>query len=108
MAIHHHTGYPVLDKSGDLMGIIMLDDVAKIDTEKRNEVLLGDIVQKSPITAYPKELALDAFKKMRMHNLNRIAVVDEINRKKIVGVLTKTDLGHILSEKLSLEKKDND
>jgi len=108
MARHHHTGYPVLDKNCELMGIVTLDDVAKIDTEKRNDTLIGDIVEKNPATVYPKELALHAFKKMRIHNLSRIAVVDEVNKKKIVGVLTKTDLGHILSEKLSLENKGND
>jgi coenzyme F420 hydrogenase subunit beta len=108
MARHHHTGYPVINKNGDLVGVIALDDLVKVATDKRNEVLIGDIVQKNPITIYSKDLALDAFKKMRLHNLSRIAVVNEVHPKKIVGILTKSDLGHILREKLSLEEKEND
>lgn len=100
MAKHHHTGYPVVDENGDFMGIIALDDVAKVEKEKRDEVLIRDIMQKNPASISPEELALDAFKKMRMHDLDRIAVVGEINPKKIVGILTKTDLRHILSDQI--------
>jgi CBS domain-containing protein len=99
MAKYHHTGFPVVDENGDFMGIVALDDVAKIEKEKRSEFLIRDIVQKNPASIYPEELALDAFKKMRNHNLDRIAVVDEANPKKIVGILTKTDLRHILSDR---------
>ncbi len=45
-------------------------------------------------------MVVDAFKKMRTNNMGRIAVVNKANPKKIVGVLTKTDLMHILSDKL--------
>jgi len=100
MAKHHHMGYPVMDKHGDLVGIVALEDAANVEKEKRDQVLIRDIVQKNPVTIHPEELALDAFKKMRTNNMGRIAVVNEANPKKIVGVLTKTDLMHILSDKL--------
>jgi coenzyme F420 hydrogenase subunit beta len=98
MARHHHTAYPVVDENGDFIGIVALDDVAKVEKEKRNEVLVRDIVPETTASIYPEELALDAFKKMRVHDLNRIAVVDKANPKKVVGILTKTDLRHILSD----------
>ena len=98
MAKHHHTGYPVVDEKGDFVGIVTLDDITKVDKEKRNEVLIRDIVQKNPATIHPEEFALDAFKKMRVHDVDRIAVVDDTNPKKIVGILTKTDLQYILSD----------
>ncbi len=100
MAKYHHTGYPVVDENGNFVGIVALDDVVKVEKEKRGEVLIRDIVQKNPVSICPEELALDAFKKMRIHNLDRMAVVDKDNPKKIVGVLTKTDLQHILSDQL--------
>ena len=102
MAKHHHTGYPVIDENGDFMGIVALEDVAKVEKEKRDEVLVRDIIQKNPVVIYPEALALDAFKKMRINDIGRIAVVDQANPKKIVGVLTKTDLRHILSERYEL------
>jgi len=100
MAKHHHTGYPVVDEHGDFVGIVALEDVAKVKKEKRKEVLIRDIMQKNPVAIFPEELALDAFKKMRMQDMGRIAVVDETNTKKVVGVLTKTDLRHILGAQL--------
>lgn len=100
MAKHHHTSYPVIDENGDFIDIVALDDVAKVEKEKRNEVRIRDIVHKNTVSISPEELALDAFKKMRMHDMNRIAVVDEANPKKIIGLLTKTDLRHILSDKM--------
>ncbi len=100
MAKHHHTGYPVVDKHEDLVGIVTLEDVTKVEKEKRDEALIRDIAQKNLVTIYPEELALDAFKKMRMREMGRIAVVDEANPKKLIGVLTKTDLRHILSDQL--------
>ena len=100
MAKHHHTGYPVVDEHGEFVGIVSLDDVAKVEKDKRDDVFIRDIVQKNPFTIYAEELALDAFKKMRIHDVNRVAVVDDVNHKKIVGVLTKTDLRYILSAHL--------
>lgn len=100
MAKHHHTGYPVIDENGNFMGTVALDDVARVEKEKRNEVLVQDIMQKNHVSISPEELVLDAFKKMRVYDLDRIAVVDASNPKKIVGILTKTDLRHILSEQL--------
>jgi len=100
MAKHHHTGYPVVDANADFIGIVALDDITKVEKEKRAEVLIRDIVQKNHVVISPEALALDAFKKMRMHDVGRIAVVDADNPKKIVGVLTQTDLRHILSDHL--------
>jgi CBS domain-containing protein len=98
MAKHHHTGYPVVDENGDFIGIVALDDVTKVEKEKRSDFLIRDIVQKNPVVVFPEDLALGAFKKMRNNDVSRIAVVDATNPKKIVGVLTRTDLKHILSD----------
>jgi coenzyme F420 hydrogenase subunit beta len=100
MAKHHHTGYPVVDAKGEFIGIVALDDVAKVEKEKRNEVLIQDIMQKEPVSISPEAIALDGFKKMRTYELSRIAVVDDANPKKIIGMLTKTDLRHIFSDEL--------
>jgi coenzyme F420 hydrogenase subunit beta len=97
MAKYHYTGYPVVDANGDFVGIVTLQEAAKIDKPDRDEIHVRDISQSDPIVCYPKERALDAFKKMRTHEIGRIAVVDESNPKKILGVLTTTDLRHILS-----------
>lgn len=98
MAKQHHTGYPVIDVQGDLMGIITLDDVVKIKEENRDQVLMSDILQNNLVIVYPDELALDAFKKIRGNRSERVVVVDRANPKKLLGVLAKTDLVHILRD----------
>ena len=102
MAKHHHTGYPVVDENGDFLGIVALDDLTKVDKKKRGEVLIQDVMQKNSNVIFPEELALTAFNKMRINKTDRIAVVDSSNTKKIVGLLTRTDLGHILSDTLNV------
>ena len=97
MAKYHYTGYPVVDEKGDFVGVVTLQEAAKIDKVNRDEIHVRDIVQADPVVCYPKERALEAFKKMRTYKIARIAVVDEANPKKILGLLTKTDLRHILS-----------
>jgi coenzyme F420 hydrogenase subunit beta len=100
MAKQHHTGYPVIDDHGNLMGIITLDDVVNVEEKNRNNVTMSDILQNNLVTVYPEELVLDAFKKMRLNKSGRVAVVDRKNTKKLLGVLTKTDLVHILRDQM--------
>ena len=99
MAKQHHTGYPVVDANSDLVGIVTLDDVVNVEKEKRDQLLMSDILQDNLVIAYPDDLALDAFKKMRVSKSGRVVVVDKKNPKKLLGVLTKTDLTHIMRDK---------
>ena len=100
MAKHHHTGYPVINEHKDLIGMMTLEDAAKVEKGERDNVLVRDIARRNLVVVYSQELALDAFKKMGVHAIGRIAVVDEVNSKKLIGILTKTDLTHILKDKM--------
>jgi coenzyme F420 hydrogenase subunit beta len=100
MAKHHHIGYPVTDERGDLVGIVTLEDAAKVAKERRDKILIGDIAKRKLVVVYPEELALAAFKRMSTHEIGRIPVVDRKNPKKLLGILTKTDLMHILRKRL--------
>ena len=100
MAKHHHIGYPVTDERDQLVGIVTLEDAAKVEKEKRDKVLIGDIARSKLFVVYPEELALDAFKKMSTHEIGRIPVVERKNPEKLLGILTKTDLMHTLKERL--------
>lgn len=96
MAKQHHVGYPVLDNNGDLAGVVTIEDAAQVDKEKRNTTLVCQIARRQPAAAYPGESALDAFKRMTEHETGRILVLDRANPKKILGIITKTDLIHTL------------
>jgi coenzyme F420 hydrogenase subunit beta len=96
MAKHHHTGYPVIDEKGELIGFMTLEDAAKVDKENRDTIIIGDIIRNNLVIVHPEELALDAFKKMSVNEIGRVAVVDPMNSKQLIGILAKTDLAHIL------------
>jgi coenzyme F420 hydrogenase subunit beta len=100
MAKHHHTGYPVIDENKDLVGFMTLENAANVKKEQRDKVLIRDIIGKNLVVVHPEELALDAFKKISVNEIGRVAVVDPLNPKKLIGILAKTDLAHILRDRV--------
>jgi coenzyme F420 hydrogenase subunit beta len=96
MAQHHHIGYPVLGESGEVIGIITLEDASQISKEARDSTLVNQAIHRKPVAVHVGETALDAFKKMSEHEVGRVLVVDKENPKKILGLITKTDLMHTL------------
>jgi predicted transcriptional regulator len=49
-------------------------------------------------SARPREAALEAFRKMEKYEAGRKIIFDALNQKVILGVITKTDPGHILAK----------
>jgi len=96
MAIHHHMGYPVVDENEELIGVVTFEDIMNVPKEKREKIKVGDIAKRKLITAYPDDSVLDAFEKMNEHDIGRILIVDRRNRKKILGIITRSDIMHAL------------
>ena len=96
MTKHHHMGYPVVNKNGELAGIVTFDDISKVPSSKRKEVPVKEIAHKKLVTVYPDDSAMDVYEKMSKHEIGRILVVDKENPKKLLGIITKTDIMHIL------------
>jgi len=96
MAKHHHIGYPVINENNELIGLVTIEEAAKVEENMRKETLLGHIALRKIIAAYPGETALDVFKKMSENETGRILVFDPANPKKLLGIITKTDLMHVL------------
>jgi coenzyme F420 hydrogenase subunit beta len=98
VAIHHHIGYPVTNEKGEPVGWATLEEAASVAKKKRDTTLVGQIARKKLVAAYPDETALDAFKKMSEHETGRVLVFERADPKKLVGVVTKTDLMHTLAK----------
>jgi coenzyme F420 hydrogenase subunit beta len=98
VAKHHHIGYPVANEKGEPIGWITLEEAASVAKKKRDETLVGQIARKKLVAAYPDETALDAFKRMSAHETGRVLVFDRANSKKLLGIVTKTDLMHTLTK----------
>jgi coenzyme F420 hydrogenase subunit beta len=92
IAKHHHIGFPVIDESNKIVGIVTLQDAMTVAKEKRNSVSVGEIATKSLVVVFPDNSASEAFKKMSEHNIGRLLVVDENDTSLLQGILTRSDV----------------
>ena len=79
-------------------GWVTLEEASSVAKKKRDTTLIGQIARRKLVTAYPDETALDAFKRMSEHETGRVLVFDRDDPKKLVGVVTKTDLMHTMTK----------
>jgi coenzyme F420 hydrogenase subunit beta len=98
VAVHHHIGYPVTNEKGETVGWITLEEAASVPKKQRDTTLVCQIARKKLVAAYPDETALDAFKRMSENETGRVLVFDRADPKKLVGVVTKTDLMHTMAK----------
>jgi CBS domain-containing protein len=96
MAIRHHISYPVIGETGEVLGFVTMEDASQVSKEARDSTLVSQIIHRKPVTVNIGETALDAFKKMSEHETGRVIVIDPADPKKILGLITKTDLMHTL------------
>jgi coenzyme F420 hydrogenase subunit beta len=96
MAKQHHIGYPVVSHDGEPVGVVTLEEAAQISKERRAYTLISQIIRRKPATVYAGETALTVYKKMTEYETGRVLVVDHANPKKLLGIITKTDLMHTL------------
>jgi CIC family chloride channel protein len=99
-------GYPVVDKSGSLLGVItrsnLLDHWIKsyiyTDADGRRiavnpgPIIAYDLIARSPITAFPTDSCRVMAERMAVAGVSRLPVVDPDDPSKIVGIVTINDL----------------
>ena len=96
MADKTYIGYPVINKAGELAGIVTIEEAATVDKDLRWKTQVGSIARQNLDVCYPDETALDAFRKMSNQETGRIMVLDPENPEKLLGIVTKRDLMHLL------------
>ena len=89
-------GYPIVNEKGELIGIVTFEDVSKVPASKRSKTLAKEIAHKRLVTVNTDTSAMEVYEKMDKHKIGRILVVDKENPKKLLGIITKTDILHIL------------
>ncbi len=98
VAKHRHISYPMVNEKGEPVGWITLEETASVPKTKRDSTLVGQIARRKLVTAFTDETALDAFKRMSENETGRVLVFDRADPKKLVGIVTKTDLMHTLTK----------
>ena len=96
MAAEQHGGYPVTNEKDELVGIVTIEEASFVDKKKRDQTFVGAIARPNLDVVYPGETALDAYKKMSSQETGRVLVLDPKNPQRVIGIVTKADLLHVL------------
>lgn len=86
MFAEHHLGFPVVNESGQVVGMVSLRNLERLD----GEGVVGQIMSRPVSTIHEDASALDAFQLMGKNNFGRVVVTDDAGG--MVGIITKTDL----------------
>lgn len=103
MTKHHHMGYPVLDDKEQLMGIVTFEDILKVPSQRHSNTRAEKIVQRKPVTVYPDNSVLDVYNEMSKQKIERVLVVERDNPKKLLGIVTRTDVMHVFMWPMKLK-----
>jgi len=93
----HHNGFPVVNDAGELVGMVCESDFARllIKDEKRAEQLkLKDFAVHKVVTVTPEQSAWEVLKLFDRLHYGRYPVVDPKDPKKLLGIVTRSDIIH--------------
>ncbi|HET7632011.1 MAG TPA: chloride channel protein [Gemmatimonadaceae bacterium] len=85
-----HQGYPVVNASGELIGVItrrdLLDDVESITA------VIRDLIKRPPVVVYDDNTLRDAADQIVRENVGRVPVVTRAEPRRVIGIITRSDL----------------
>jgi H+/Cl- antiporter ClcA len=87
--------YPVVDGDGQLVGVVTRNDLHSLSTvvgSNGHGGVLADIVKPNPIVAYPDEPLRVLVERMAETELTRFPVVARDDPRRLVGLISLTDL----------------
>ncbi len=87
-----HTGFPVVDGDGLMVGIVTRRDLSRLLHEGRGKEPLGSLANRAPITCRPDEMLHKARDRLFDKGIGRLPVVDSRDPHRVVGILTRSDL----------------
>jgi CIC family chloride channel protein len=96
--VYQHKRFPVVDKEG-LIGVIAPANMKTIPREKWFEVKVQDVCEKNVYTAYADSSVQEILDLMYVKNVGRIPIVDRTRPKRIVGIVSKTDIIRAVEKK---------
>lgn len=93
-----HQGYPVVDERGILLGVVTRRNLLSAEENGATEV--RRLIRRPPVYVYDTSTARDAADHMVRHDIGRLPVVDRTNPKRIVGILTRSDILSVYERRL--------
>jgi CBS domain-containing protein len=99
-----HQGYPVVDAGGELVGVVTRGSLlenwiyavikgAEGTAQPAIDVIITyDLIQHEPITVFPWESCRTAAERMAQAGVGRLPVVAPEGPRKVIGIVTRSDL----------------
>jgi len=90
----HITSFPVVNKAGELSGILSISDFQSAFFEEGLEdlVIVKELATREVITVFPDDSLQDALTRLSSKDVAHVPVVDPQNQRKIVGILSRRDI----------------
>ncbi|HEX7010006.1 MAG TPA: chloride channel protein [Phycisphaeraceae bacterium] len=85
-----HQGFPVVDASGLLMGVVTRRDLLDAHADETQRV--GQLIKRPPVLVYEDCSLREAADHLANHNVGRLPVVRRQAPGKVVGILTRSDI----------------
>ncbi len=95
---NRHHAFPILNRKGHLIGIVTIDEARELMEQGKATYQIKDVMPSKLIVTYPNESLIRVLNKMLLHNVDQLPVVDRKNHRKLVGLLTRSDILRVLKE----------
>ncbi len=89
MFTERHTGYPVMDDGGNLVGLVTLEDARDVKPVERDAYTVEEIMTRELHTIGPHADAMEALQTMQSERVGRLLVV---RGDDLVGLISRSDL----------------
>jgi len=86
------SGVPILDNKKNIVGIISIDDVITAFDKDYVDNEITDYMSKDVITVPQNFSVVSAIRKLEKFKVGRLPVTESLNSKKIVGIITLSDI----------------
>ncbi|MDJ0925106.1 MAG: chloride channel protein [Acidimicrobiia bacterium] len=86
-----HHGMPVVEKNGNLAGVLTLLDVALAEGDP-DETLVADAMTSRPITVTPTMPVSSALARMAALGVGRLPVVDDVDPRRVIGMFRRNSV----------------
>jgi len=85
-----HQGFPVLDDTGLLMGVVTRRDI--LDSAHPTSKTVAQILRRPPVVVYEDSSLRDAADQMVIAKVGRLPVVRRASPREVVGIVSRSDL----------------
>ena len=83
---------PVLNEDSELVGIVSMSDITKIDRSERAHVQVAAVFSHDLKYAFPDQTMHEVVERMREFHLANFPVVSRRDEKQLLGMVTKADI----------------